>query len=261
MSELTKLTKRDLDISKTSDKDRIAAITAMQKRLGINAEKSYQTGELRLVRMMVDATDSMKSVWGETKKNLHKLVSRLTELFPGVEISITAFRDYCDYQGIIEHSSVTADPVQLGKFIDSIYCQGGGDIPEAVEVAIENLLKNPGDIGILVGDAPPHGVDDVTVNGKDFRIIADELGIKKIPVYTVATNQNQSTVSSFAEIAKRTGGESFTLDRIDDLIDLISIAVAKKGGQLKGLAAIMASENPDKELTANQKKLYLKVGD
>jgi Mg-chelatase subunit ChlD len=232
-------------------KEKKEQLEVMKKRLGVEATNNF--GGLSELLLLFDATGSMSNVWFEAKQGIEKLVDRLRKLFPEIKISMIAYRDYCDKERIIEKIPATNNIEKIRGFISNIRCDGGGDDPEAIEVALEEILKSEASIGILVGDAPPHGVIDEVVE-KDFREVAKELRKKEKKVYTVSTNSYNSTVDSFREIAQITDGKHFPLEQLDDLIDVLSIAVAKHADKMNPLIDLIKKEQGG-ILTGRQKHL------
>ena len=258
MNELSKLTMgvvTGVDKSKQEEKRR-QALASMAERLGVavNQGNACAVGEIKKIVLLFDATGSMGNIWQEAKGGIEKLVERFGEIFPGVKLYMIAFRDYSDGNNILQELNFTANAKELRNFISSIGCFGGDDYPEAVEVALERLLKLKPNLGILVGDAPPHGVVDESNGRTDFQEVARRLGEKQIKVYTVAVNYKRATISSFKEIANLSGGKFFRLEELDELIDLISVAAAENANCLALLQKVMEKEGGGR-LTGKQRKL------
>ncbi len=243
---LTALVKKDLSLPEARQEG-FQALADKYNKPALQSELAVKT-----VALLVDATGSMDPIWGEVKTKLNQFISRLNELVPGIKLFIVAYRDYNDSR-ILEDFGPSADANSLQKFISQIVCTGGGDFPEAVEVALSHLRQLQADMAILVGDAPPHGVTDQVRNGGDYREICASLDL---PVYTVAVKQNGDTVKSFEKIARLTGGKQFSLEHLEELIDILSVSVAKKTKQVSRLAQLIKSEQGGR-LTARQEKLLL----
>lgn len=251
MNELAILAKGNLAEGKKE------ALEAFIKQKGleecIKPASPFPHSQIREFMILFDATGSMSRVWGEAKEGIKKLLNRLKLIMPGVKISLIAYRDYCD-QKTIELLPATDRLEELEQFIGTIRCGGGEDEPEAVEAALEKVLEGQSSFGILVGDAPPHGTQDAVVNGKDYRLISQGLKQAGKKIYTVATNQNLHTVSSFQEIADITGGKFFQLEQVDELIDILSVAAAKRIDKMPLLAQLIKNEQGGR-LTEEQKFL------
>ena len=234
--------------------DQQKKIRALQEKLGLPTLTI--TKPIRKIVLAIDATGSMKKVWRAIKNALAVLENRLRELAPGIEITLIAYRDYCDGDRLVQISQPFKTSDDIAAFIHTLRCRGGGDDPEAVEVALEHILRLSPDLAILAGDAPPHGVEDDLVDDKDYRVFARRLGEKKVPVYTLATNDCDTTVQSFGEIATLTGGKMFLLSDLNLCVDAVSAAVAAVAGRTPLLTALMQRENGG-ELSAGQKRLLL----
>ncbi len=243
---LTALVKKDLTLPEARRK----TFQALADKY--NKPASQSEPAIKTVALLVDATGSMDSVWEEVKVKLKQLINRLNKLVPGIKLLIVAYRDYNDEQ-ILEEFGPSADVEHLQQFISQIVCSGGDDFPEAVEVVLDHLNQLRPDMAILVGDAPPHGVTDQVRSGGDYRKICSALGL---PVYTVVVKQDSDTLNSFKEIARLTSGKSFSLQELDDLIDVLSVSVAKKTKQVSRLAQLIKAEQGGR-LTDRQEKLLL----
>jgi hypothetical protein len=91
-------------------------------------------------------------------------------------------------------------------------------------------------------------------HGINFREVARQLGQSGVAVHTISTNNERATVSSFREIAELSNGKFFLLEQLDELIDLLSVAVAKQANQLLLLQKMMKREGGG-QLTKCQIKL------
>ena len=157
----------------------------------------------------------MQPVWQEAKANIKKLATRCRELVPWADLGLIAYRDYDHKEKILEFFGPSSNVREISAFLDSVECIGGLTDPEAVEVALEQLVDLRPDFAILVGDSPPHGVEDEKQRDKDYKAIATQLGRQNTPVYTVTTNNYPAAVRSFGEIARLSGGKAFNLYQID----------------------------------------------
>lgn len=255
MGDLTVFVKRD---ALSGDKKK--ALDEIQNRAGLQkyAEaKAVQDTDIKEMILLFDATGSMSGIWNQACQGLDKLVGRVSALIPGIKISLTAYRDYCDKNdlGILESLQPTTDIDAMRKFINRVKCDGGGDNPEAVELALEQALGRQKSFVVLVGDAPPHGVEDDIVE-KDYKKIVGSLAQQEIKVYTVMAGHHSTTKEAFEEIAEKTNAEFFRLEQIDALIDVISAATAKSVNKVSALAALVKKEQGG-VLTESQKKLFL----
>lgn len=184
--------------------------------------KKYQKPQCNLLGL-IDATGSMSPVWSSTKKHIDRVIQRVTEM-GNFQMRWLAYRDYCDGQKIIESSSWTSNTAILLRFIESIYCHGGGDAPEAVEKALSIAADDDQTTRIiLIGDAPPHA-------DRDYREQAARLAQLKRPVFSFVVGDDCETKRTFAEISQITGGVSTQLTSADELIDLVCLTMAHEMG-------------------------------
>src|SRR3989344_7743628 len=121
--------------------DKKESLDALEKKAGLDAYK--RVGECSVNEMILafDATGSMEGIWREASEGISKLVERVSELIPGIRISLIAYRDYYDGKKLIEELPATTDAGKIKAFIENIVCHGGDDFPEAVEVALKKILQ------------------------------------------------------------------------------------------------------------------------
>lgn len=167
-----------------------------------------QTDKLDLA-FVVDATGSMGDEMSYLTKEIGGIASDIAVRFPQLDArySLIVYRDQGD-----AYVTRTFGFGDLTAFRDSLGAQnadGGGDTPEAMEVALvemNQLAWRPGHVArvsFLVADAPPHG-----------NVIAEALGAAHdarhagIRIYPVAA----SGVDDTAERVMRIGGQ-LTLGR------------------------------------------------
>ena len=186
----------------------------------------YAKIELKFCRMvcMLDATNSMWSVWDSTKSCLSEMLRRIDDIGQGqFELLFVAYRDYASDRSLLEKSTWTRNPEELVSFVSGVQCGWGLDGEEAVEWALKEVNdeheKTAVTRALLIGDAPPH----FEARGEylewhkralptDYRHESDKLKANGIPVYTFRLNDKTSLVETFNYIAETTGGESHFLD-------------------------------------------------
>lgn len=84
----------------------------------------------------------MSSVWNNAKSQIVDMVNRIIAIGGEgkSELMWVAYRDYSDDKRL-ESSPWSNDPVVLKDFIDGIKCYGGLDVPEAVELGLQEVTK------------------------------------------------------------------------------------------------------------------------
>jgi hypothetical protein len=116
--------------------------------------------------LIIDTTGSMGDELEYLKAELDDIVARLRETFPNVDqrFALIVYRDQGD-EYVSRRFDFTRSLDDLRGELSRQRAAGGGDMPEAVHVALEQaagLDWRPGNVArvaFLVGDAPPHDCD------------------------------------------------------------------------------------------------------
>ncbi len=124
-------------------------------------------GDLDLV-FLVDETGSMGSYIAQVKARLLELVDtlRASPLARTLRLGLVTFRDHPPQESSFVSRSVplTEDIEAIRRAVASMNAAGGGDGPEALTDGLVDLVRldwrpNAARVAVLVGDAPPHGVE------------------------------------------------------------------------------------------------------
>lgn len=98
--------------------------------------------------------------------HLIKASGRISET-DGIRVGLIAFRDYPPQDSTydVQNYGFTTDFAEMRDNLSSLKAEGGGDVPEAVEAAfneIFNMTWRPSamKVVILITDAPPHGIGE-----------------------------------------------------------------------------------------------------
>ncbi len=116
--------------------------------------------------LIIDTTGSMGDELEYLKTEIDDIVARLRETFPNVDqrFALIVYRDQRD-QYVSRRFDFTDSLDDLRGKLSRQGAAGGGDMPEAVHVALEQAASldwRPGNVArvaFLVGDAPPHDSD------------------------------------------------------------------------------------------------------
>ncbi|MCO6475754.1 MAG: carboxypeptidase regulatory-like domain-containing protein [Phaeodactylibacter sp.] len=139
---------------------------------------------------IVDATGSMSDEINYLKAELEDAILRVERNLPGIELRTGAlfYRDHNDAY-LTRSSSLIAELDSTLAFIRRQNAGGGGDGPEAVEIALAEALQgqnwNPNAAArliFLILDAPPHQTPEIRQSLKQSIQRAAEKGVKIIPV-------------------------------------------------------------------------------
>lgn len=230
--------------------DALAAANALAEQAGrIEAEAEQaarqQTGtpdrrkaaititDLDLV-MVVDATGSMRGEIGDLRANLVGIVRVLHRLAPTLRVGFVAYKDvgepYLTRAYPLTPMADTAARDLLG-FVRAIDAEGGGDIPEPVDRALEAAIgmawraDAAGRI-LVIGDAPAHsqGWQRALDLASGFRASAvrDD---RPRTVTTILTGRNPGAAPFFASLAEAGGGE--LIEHQGRMIESVLISVLR----------------------------------
>lgn len=124
-------------------------------------------GDLDLV-FLVDETGSMGPYIAQVKARLLELVDtlRASPLARSLRLGLVTYRDHPPQETSFVSRSVplTENIDSIRQAVSSMVASGGGDGPEALTDGLVDLVRldwrpNAARVAVLVGDAPPHGVE------------------------------------------------------------------------------------------------------
>ena len=217
-----------------------------------------------------DITGSMGGFIAEAKRRMKDILSKLSSEFNvDTQVGLSLYRDH-QSQGdpftVVTFDLMTIEKIQ--EKIDQISVEGGGDFEEAVLdgiiIGVKSMTWREGAkrIAFLIGDAPPHGMDEVTsccTCGKtwgDAVQIAEERGIS---IYSIPLQENEVVLSSFKTISTFTGGLMIQADNaLDAVLNTLKqeFSDVNLGSQvLEMLSKDMSPEDICKMLNIDREKL------
>lgn len=164
------------------------------------------------IAFVVDATGSMSDEMNYLTAELNEIVYASKSNYPNLSFRFANvfYRDHGDeyLTRMQQFQSVLSESVY---FIGSQFAGGGGDTPEAVEVALDSAVHRLNwnvnartRILFLVLDAPPHGTDSIANNLMKTIKDAAELGIRIVPI--AASGVDQSLEYLLRSMALATNG-------------------------------------------------------
>ncbi len=163
------------------------------------------------VLFVVDATGSMKDEIAYLQVELNDVISQVQANQPDLNINLGSlfYRDHSD-EYLTRKSDFSTDISQTTNFIKAQSADGGGDKPEAVEIALEEALQLSWSkeartrLLFLVLDASPRENDDVRKSLDASIRKAAEMGIKIIPI--AGSGINKGTEYLMRSMALLTNG-------------------------------------------------------
>ena len=189
---------------------------ALQVRLGamVNAVADARTDTSRRPRLdlvfMVDATGSMGDEIDKLKASMRAMAEQIAQLpgQPDICYGMVAYRDRGDVFLTRTHD-FTNDLGAFQGLLARIHAQGGGDIPEALNEALHEVVHglswrvDAARMVVLVADAPPH----LDYGGPQYDVDMQAALAKGIKVFAVgASGLDPVGEYIFRQIAQYTAG-------------------------------------------------------
>lgn len=170
--------------------------------------------------LCLDQTSSMGAVIDETKNRIDVLVTCVREVVKDHRVGLVTYDD-----GVKVTVPLTPDVGRLRDALSKVRADGGGDIPEGVDKALQAALKP--DFGwrgksvrtvVVLGDAPPHA-PDVEPTKAFLKELKEKAGFT---VHTVATNMK---LTEFDQLAEAGGGRSLELGAPSKLVSEVLLLI------------------------------------
>jgi len=257
------------------DLNKKTAVASIMKAETSSVEKEILVSEKGLDLVLVgDLTGSMASYHRLLKSKFVDLCNELFPLIENLKIGIIFYLDHGSGDPYITKiNQLTSNVQELIGFINATSTGHGGDADEAVEDALNDLLKNMNwkqtnsHSVVIFGDASPHPANHCP-SQYDFFGITQQLFQKQITINSVYCGHHinselqklhNTSVGDFSKkityleppyffswIANVTGGMVIGVEKIDDLVDIIMAAAAKDSGHLDELEEKLKKTAPNK---------------
>lgn len=142
------------------------------------------------IQLVVDATGSMGDEMSYLKNEFDDVLARVYQQVPDATIRLGSvfYRDQGD-DYLTRELPFTEQSATLMAFIAQQSAGGGGDTPEAVEVALDKAINNQSwsasartRLLFLVLDAPPHHTPQIIDKLRQLSQVAASKGIRIIPI-------------------------------------------------------------------------------
>lgn len=179
---------------------------------GVNVLKvnnTVTTADKIEVSFIVDATGSMSDELEFLKSDLTNVINRVQQDNQSSTIltSTVFYRDHGD-DYVTRRSNFSSSISSTVNFIKEQSASGGGDFPEAVEVALAETIDDlqwsnnaKTRIAFLLLDAPPHESDEINQSIKKSLIAAAQKGVKIIPVTASGIDKSTEFLMRYLSIA------------------------------------------------------------
>lgn len=170
--------------------------------------------------LCLDQTSSMGAVIEETKNRIDVLVTCVREVVKDHRVGLVTYDD-----GVKVQVQLTPDVGRLREALQKVRAEGGGDLPEGVDKALQAALKP--EFGwrsksvrtvVVLGDAPPHE-PDVEPTKALLKELRQRAGFT---VHTVATHVK---LNEFDQLAEAGGGRSLELGAPSQLVSEVLLLI------------------------------------
>jgi Mg-chelatase subunit ChlD len=201
---------------------------------------SEKLGQLDIV-FVVDNTGSMGPYIHNVKTKILEIIRTIKkeELCHRLRVGLVSYRDHPPEETtyVTQKFELTSDTSLIEQNIMKMEASGGGDGPEAVSTALQvmnkmEFLNDAAKVAVLIGDAPPHGVESGdrwpqgTPDGAKWDIEAKKSFEKGIVIHTVGCFPEiagyQKGVVTYEKIATDSQGRFFPLEKAEILVNLIT---------------------------------------
>jgi hypothetical protein len=158
------------------------------------------------IMFTIDATGSMGDEMDYLKAELENIFDRLDKSIKSKRLGLTFYRDHGD-SFVVKEFDFSSDISKMKKFLNDHNADGGGDYEEALEKALKASLKKAWNVNaktrllFLLLDAPPHYTRENVEIIKNQIKIAQEKGIKIIPIVASDANKNVEFLMRFFSVS------------------------------------------------------------
>lgn len=146
------------------------------------------------IMFTIDSTGSMQDEIDYLKSEIKDIITRVTDK-QTTRVGMTFYRDKGD-DYLVKEFDFSNNIVQVQKDLSIQNANGGGNYPEALDIAMEKSLNMNWNLEaksrlmFLLLDAPNHDTKDVIDRIKKQILIANEKGIRLIPIVASGANKD-----------------------------------------------------------------------
>lgn len=195
-----------------------------------------------------DTTGSMYPCLTQVRAKVEELVKRLFDELPDTHMGIIAHGDYCDARStyLTQILPITNDRDKICAFVRNVGATGGGDAPEAYEMALYEARKlawrpQATKALVMIGDANPHEPDypenTLHLNWRDELRALQSQNIQVYGVHAMAA-YNGYSLAFWQGLAEMTGGVYLTLDQFNEIRDTLMAICYHHSGASKLMFAL-----------------------
>jgi len=154
------------------------------------------------------------------------MIEQLMTDLPSIRVGIMCHGDYCDkYNYITTFRDLSRDADKIVAFVKWVRATGGGDAPEAYELALRQCAKqmswreDHAKALVMIGDSIPHP-PSFTPYAIDWEEEVADLAKKGVKIYSVQCGNDFIASSFYETMARATGGSYLCLKDIHLIRDM-----------------------------------------
>ncbi|XP_053382841.1 uncharacterized protein LOC128549667 [Mercenaria mercenaria] len=194
--------------------------------------------EMLDIAFAMDCTASMGIYIAVARENIIQIVRDIKQRRQcDVRLALVEYRDHppADETFITRTHDFTHIPGEMRKWLYACDAAGGGDLPEAVADALQEILllswrEDATKICVFITDAPPHGLGTFAdkfpggcPDGLDPLVICQALAKAGIAVYVAGCEPSICAYKDFyLALTHITGGQYVPMEKSDSLVKLIT---------------------------------------
>ncbi len=201
---------------------------------------SEKLGQLDIV-FIVDNTGSMGPYIQNVKTKILEIIRTIKkeELCHRLRVGLVSYRDHPPEETtyITQKYELSSDTSKIEQNVLQMDASGGGDGPEAVSTALQVMNKmeyliESAKIAVLIGDAPPHGVESGdrwpqgTPDGAKWDLEAKKAFDNGVVIHTVGCfpeiTSYANGVATYEKIADLSQGRFIPLEKAELLVNIIT---------------------------------------
>jgi len=201
---------------------------------------SEKLGQLDIV-FVVDNTGSMGPYIHNVKTKILEIIRTIKkeELCHRLRVGLVSYRDHPPEEStyVTQKFELSPDTAKIEQNVMQMEASGGGDGPEAVSTALQvmnrmEFLNDAAKVAVLIGDAPPHGVENGdrwpqgTPDGANWEQESKRAFDKGIVIHTVGCfpeiSNYQFGIATYEKIASTSQGRFIPLEKAELLVNIIT---------------------------------------
>ncbi len=180
-------------------------ITNTYKRIEFTLDEQLQSNDID-VMFTIDATGSMGDEIDYLKSELKNIITRLDKSIDDKRVALTFYRDFGDAY-VVKDFDFNSNIDAVKDILSHQGAGGGGDYEEAVEQALKVSMGKSWNTNakakllFLLLDAPPHFTKENVAIIKEQIKLAQEKGIKIIPIVASGADKNVEFLMRFFSVS------------------------------------------------------------